>query len=437
MDSHKRDIQGLGLSVLNRVAGSKAMDSLGLRKPAEQALYQASRAGFKAASMANRQFRNVSKLVSPSRMQPQSSGDLFDLRPSDEQAMMQEAARRFAEERLRPEASDAEQHCEPSAEVWAAASDLGLTLMAVPEELGGAGAERSAVTSGLVAEALGWGDMGQAAALLAPVGVANVLASWGTAEQQGRYLHTFAQDDAPDAAIAILEPQAAFDPLDLRCKATRQGDSWIINGEKSLVPLGRFADLLIVGAHCLDLGPRLLLVEAHQPGISRQAHPGMGLHAASLGRLRFEQVRVNQAAMIGDEHTYLNVVQLGRLAWCSLAVGCAQAVLDLVKPYTLERKAFGSPIAHRQAVAFMVANIAIEVDAMRLMVWRALSRFDQGLPITREAALAHRFCAEKAMQIGSDGVQLLGGHGFVKEYPVERWYRDLRAVGVMEGGLLA
>jgi alkylation response protein AidB-like acyl-CoA dehydrogenase len=85
----------------------------------------------------------------------------------------------------------------------------------------------------------------------------------------------------------------------------------------------------------------------------------------------------------------------------------------------------------------MVANIAIEVDAMRLMVWRALSRFDQGLPITREAALAHRFCADKAMQIGSDGVQLLGGHGFVKEYPVERWYRDLRAVGVMEGGLLA
>jgi alkylation response protein AidB-like acyl-CoA dehydrogenase len=107
-----------------------------------------------------------------------------------------------------------------------------------------------------------------------------------------------------------------------------------------------------------------------------------------------------------------------------------------VIPYVNERVAFGEPISHRQAVAFMVANIGIEVDGMRLVTYRAASRATQGKPFAREVALAHRLCTERGMTIGSDGVQLLGGHGFVKEHPVERWYRDLRAVGVMEGGLL-
>ena len=127
---------------------------------------------------------------------------------------------------------------------------------------------------------------------------------------------------------------------------------------------------------------------------------------------------------------------LARLGWCALAVGTGQAVLDYVIPYVNERKAFGEPISNRQAVAFTVANVAIELDGMRLATYRAASRVDQGLPFAREVALARRLCAERGMVIGFDGVQLLGGHGYVKEYPVERWYRDLRAAGVMEGGLL-
>lgn len=117
-------------------------------------------------------------------------------------------------------------------------------------------------------------------------------------------------------------------------------------------------------------------------------------------------------------------------------MGCAQAVLDYVIPYVNERHAFGEPISHRQAVAFMVSDIAIEVGGMRLATYRAASRADQGLDFTRETALARRLCADKGAWIGSAGVQLLGGHGYTKEYPVERWYRDLRAAGVMEGALL-
>ncbi|MGH3444926.1 MAG: acyl-CoA dehydrogenase family protein, partial [Nocardioidaceae bacterium] len=145
---------------------------------------------------------------------------------------------------------------------------------------------------------------------------------------------------------------------------------------------------------------------------------------------------VSTDALLGTAQDYLECVRLSRLAWCALAVGTAQAVLDHVIPYVNEREAFGEPVSHRQSVAFMVANIGIELDAMRLVTYRAAARACQGRSFAREVALARRLCAEKGMQIGNDGVQLLGGHGFVKEHPVERWYRDLRAVGLVEGGVL-
>jgi alkylation response protein AidB-like acyl-CoA dehydrogenase len=125
------------------------------------------------------------------------------------------------------------------------------------------------------------------------------------------------------------------------------------------------------------------------------------------------------------------------VAWCALASGTAKAVLDYVIPYVKEREAFGEPIANRQAVAFGVADMAIELDGMRLATWRAASRADQGRSFAREAALARSLCARHGMSIGSEGVQLLGGHGYVKDHPVERWYRDLRATAIMEGALLA
>ena len=143
-----------------------------------------------------------------------------------------------------------------------------------------------------------------------------------------------------------------------------------------------------------------------------------------------------RSRLLGDADDYRDCVRFSRLAWCALAVGTGQAVLDYVIPYVKEREAFGEPIANRQSVAFMVANIGIELQGMRLVTYRAASRVAQGKSAEREIALARRLCAERGMQIGLDGVQLLGGHGFVKEHPVERWYRDLRAIGLMEGAVL-
>jgi alkylation response protein AidB-like acyl-CoA dehydrogenase len=164
----------------------------------------------------------------------------------------------------------------------------------------------------------------------------------------------------------------------------------------------------------------------------------MGVRAAGTQRVILEDVQLPATALLGggEREIYAECVALGRLAWCALAIGTGQAVLDYVSGYVKDRKAFGEPISNRQAVAFAVANIAIELDGLRLATYRAAARVDQGLPFHREVALARRLCADRAMTIGSEGVQLLGGHGYVKEHPVERWYRDLRAVGLMEGALL-
>ncbi|WP_246210056.1 acyl-CoA dehydrogenase family protein [Nocardioides piscis] len=289
----------------------------------------------------------------------------------------------------------------------------------------------------LVAEALGKGDMGLAVAALAPGSVATALGLWGTESQQETYLPAFTGEDVAVAALALTEPTVLFDPLLPGTTATPTDDGFVLDGVKSAVVRGAEAELFVVGA-MLDGSPTLFLVESGLKGLTVEADPSMGVRAASLSRLSLAGVKVPAGSVLGqtDGSTYAECVRLSRLAWCALAVGTGQAVLDYVSTYVNEREAFGEPISHRQAVAFMVANIAIELQAMRLVTYKAASRAARGKDFTREVALARQLCASKGMQIGLDGVQLLGGHGFVKEHPVERWYRDLRAIGIMEGGVL-
>jgi alkylation response protein AidB-like acyl-CoA dehydrogenase len=266
--------------------------------------------------------------------------------------------------------------------------------------------------------------MGIATAALAPAAVGSAIAEWGDAEQQAKYLPALVGEDVPAAALAILEPQPLFNPFEL--KTTAAGN--VLNGTKSLVPRAAEAELFVVAA-----GDQLYLVESGSEGVFVEADPAMGVRAAATGRLVLQDVR---AQPLGTPEDYREAVQRARLAWCAVTVGCAQAVLDYVIPYVNERVAFGEPISHRQSVAFAVSDIAIEVEGMRLATYRAASLADQGKPFAHEVALARQLCVTKGMKIGSDGLQLLGGHGYTREYPVERWYRDLRAAGVMEGALM-
>ncbi|TDP93939.1 hypothetical protein EV186_106333 [Labedaea rhizosphaerae] len=438
MAKEKRDPMGAALGVLNRVAGLGLLDRLGLRKPVERGLYQATRAGFRTAAATSRTFTAASKLGQPARLPKAPEQDLFDITPTDEQKMIVDTVREFAAEQVRPVAPDADAKCEAPQGLVSAAAELGVTLMGVPEELGGVGAERSAVTSVLIAEALAHGDMGIAVACLAPAAVANALVEWGDAEQQSTYLPALTGENAPAAALTVQEGQPLFDPFALRTKAYRTADGFRLTGVKTMVPRVGQAELFVVAADLDGRGPALFVVESGSAGLSVEADPSMGLRAAGLGTLHLDNVAVPASALLGggDPAVYADCVRLGRLGWCALAVGTAQAVLDYVIPYVNEREAFGEPVSHRQGVAFMVADIGIELEGMRLVTYRAAGRAEQGKPFARETALARKLCADKGMRIGLDGVQLLGGHGFVKEHPVERWYRDLRAIGLAEGTLL-
>jgi alkylation response protein AidB-like acyl-CoA dehydrogenase len=428
----------VGLRALNRLAGSELVDRLGLREPTERFLHGASRTTARTATRAGRTFAAAQKLSRPARQPRAGRSDLFDLTATEEQQMLRESVRDFALAKLRTAAEEADAQCATPPALLSQSNELGLATVGVPEELGGAVERRSAVTSVLMSEALAQGDMGIAVACLAPAAVSTVLSLWGDADQQARYLHEFVGENVPAAALAVIEPRALFNPFELQTRARRAGGGYVLSGVKSLVPRAQDSELFVVAAELEERGPALFLVESKTSGIGTEPEPGMGIRASATGRLTLDQVELPGGALLGegDPKVFGECVQLARLAWCAVAVGTGQAVLDYVSKYVNERTAFGEPISHRQGVAFTVANIAIELEGMRLATYRAAARVDQGMSFARETTHARRLCSERGMTIGSDGVQLLGGHGYVKEHPVERWYRDLRAAGVMEGALL-
>jgi alkylation response protein AidB-like acyl-CoA dehydrogenase len=436
LQKHKRTPTDVGLALITPLVGQEFLDKYNLRDPLNRGLKYGVKQVFSVAGAANRQFKRVSGAPSgPTRLK-KSGADYFDLTPDDEQKMIVETVSEFAKEVMRPAAREADEAATYPADLVGKASELGVTAINVPEDFEGIAAHRAAVTNVLVAEALAYGDMGLALPILAPAGVASALTHWGSAEQQATYLKEFAGENVPQACVAIAEPQPLFDPTALKTTAVRTPSGYRLEGVKSLVPAAANAELFVVAAQ-LNGKPALFIVESSSNGLSVTPDPSMGVRAAALGQIELDRVSVPLSARLGEDgasaEDYSEAVALSRLGWAALAVGTAHAVLDYVVPYVKERHAFGEPIAHRQAVAFMCANMAIEFDGLRLITWRGASRADQGLPFIREAALAKRLGTDKGMQIGLDGVQLLGGHGYTKEHPVERWYRDLRAIGVAEG----
>lgn len=428
---------GLGLSLLRWMAGSELIERLRLRRPIERLVYSGSRAGFQVAGAAARQFKRVSG-GAPDRMSRPAAEDLFDPRISDEQQLIRDNMQRFAREVLRGAADGADQQAHAPDDVLAQSGELGIAWLAVPESLGGAGSERSVISHMLIAEDLAHGDMGLAVSILSSIGVANALTHWGNGAQQASYLPAFLEEAGMHAAIAVDEPRALFNPFELTTRAEPCDGGYRLNGSKSLAPLHDRAQLFLVAAQT-EQGPRLFIVESGAEGLSVECDTGMGVRAGEFGRLYLDGVQLPADALLGgndfSDASYAQFIALAQLGWCALAVGTAQAVLDYVIPYCNERQAFGEPISHRQSVAFTVADIGIELESMRALLQRACARAERGDSFEREAYLARVLCADKAMAIGSAGVQLLGGHGFTREHPVERWYRDLRAVAVINGGM--
>ncbi|WP_395307566.1 acyl-CoA dehydrogenase family protein [Mycobacterium sp. AMU20-3851] len=441
LQKHKRTATDIALALITPLVGQEVLDRYGLRDPLNKGIRYGVKTAFSAAGATTRQFKRIQNLGggSPTRLAPRPS-DYFDLTPDDDQKMIVETVSEFADEILRPAAYDADAAASYPADLIAKAAEIGVTALNIPENFDGIAEHRSTVTGALVAEALAYGDMGLALPILAPAGVAAALTHWGSAEQQGTYLPEFAGENVPQASVLIAEPHALFDPTALKTTAVRTPGGYRLSGVKSLVPAAGAAELFIVAAQ-LNGKPALFVVEASSEGLTVEADPSMGVRGAALGKVALDNVAVPLHNRLGEQdrsdqdyaQDFSEAIAYSRLGWAALAVGTSHAVLDYVMPYIKEREAFGEPIANRQAVAFMTANMAIELDGLRLITLRGASRAEQGLTFAREAALAKRIAADKGMQIGLDGVQLLGGHGYTKEHPVERWYRDLRVLGVAEG----
>lgn len=423
--------QGFGLALLTRFAASDLIDQLKLRKLVEKSLYQGSKSGFQALGAAARQFKPASG-TGKQRLSS-TNKNLFDLSLSEEQEMMRDTVQRFAADVLRPAAHQADDQAVFSADIAQQAQDLGLLFYALPEAYGGVASEQSVVSNVIIAEQLAHGDLSLAASILTPLGVANALTRWGSVAVQEKYLPAFALDDAPIATFAVLEATPAFNPNQLKTQARQTDNGYLLTGEKTLVLLGEQAELFLVAA-MLNGQPAIFVVEKNAT-IGIRQNPAMGLKATQTVGLSFNN---SPAVLLSDEDfDYQAFLDLGALSWCALAVGTCQAVKEYCITYANERIAFGEPISHRQSIAFLIADMAIEIDSMRMLLWNAASLAEAGQPFHREAYLARLLCAEKSMKIGNDGVQIIGGHGYTKEHPVERWYRDLRAIAIMHSGLHA
>lgn len=432
----KKDIQGIGLGMASRFAGSEWAEKWGLRHPVEKLAYRSTKLGFKLVGQLQ---QKQSQKKATDNTPPKPAALLFDVSLTEEQQMIADSLRVFAGDELRPAAHDADEQLHIPDTLLRSSMDMGLNEFAVPESYGGSASQLSPLNSVIIAEQLGWGDFSLAYALLAPVAVANAIARWGSEAQKQALLPAYLTGEPMRSAIAIQEPQPLFSSQSLRTEAKRTRKGFVLNGEKSLVPFAGHADYYLIAAQ-YNKSMRLFIVPHNSKGVSWQDEPAMGLRAVGTGRLTLNNVSLPANALLGEQETPFDSAvffALGQLHSGAIAVGTAQAALDYLIPYCNERVAFGEPISHRQSVAFILANIAIELESMRLMIWRAAALAEHGQPFQREAYLAHVLCAEKAMEIGTQAVQLLGGHGFTKEHPAERWYRDLRALASLHSGLHA
>jgi len=362
--------------------------------------------------------------------------------PTEEQGLVREAMQTFAADVLRPAARAADEAEALPEDVLQQAWELGFVATQIPEAFGGAGEERSPVTSALVLEALATGDAALAIAATHPAAFAFAVLDHGTEEQKKRLLPPFCGDRFHAASLALVEPTPVFDARALRTTAEPKGDAFVLSGVKSFVPLAdRASHFLVIARNTAAAHEGLgaldaFVVPRDAVGLTvgeRGRH--LGLRALPTATLELERVEVPAADRLGGEAgcDVRRILDASRAGIASLLVGLSTAVMDYAIPYAKDRHAFGEAIAQKQAIAFMLSSMRVETDAMRWLAWKAASHLERGLDATRAAHHARAYAAEHAMKIADDGVQVLGGHGFIREHPVELWYRHARTLSVLEG----
>jgi acyl-CoA dehydrogenase len=360
---------------------------------------------------------------------------MISFTPDDEQQLIIETVRRYATERMRPAAHDADESRTTPPEIIAKGWDLGLLPSAIPERYGGFGEAHSALTGALAAEELAYGDLAMALHLLTPNLLGIPLLHCGSEEQKQQWLPRLTDAAFAPLTAALIEPRWDFDPLALHTIAEREYGGYVLNGHKAYVPLAAEAEAMLVYAR-EGGATQAFLVEKGAGGLrvlEREKH--MGIRALPTYEVRLEDVRVPSAARLGGESGIDAglLLNYARVALASLAVGVARGAYEYARDYAKQREAFGRPIAQFQAIAFMLAEMAIEVDAARLMAWEAAWKLDQSKDATSNATLAKHYADGAVLFVADRAVQVLGGHGYIREHPVERWLRDARGFAATLG----
>jgi acyl-CoA dehydrogenase len=358
---------------------------------------------------------------------------------TDEQKALRALAHEFAEREIRPRAAAYDEHSTHPADVIAKAHELGLMNAHIPAELGGP--ELSGFDGMLIGEELSWGCAGIAVAIVGNVlGIVPLLIA-GTDEQRRRFIAPLV-DEPLLCSFALTEPNAGSDVSGIQTTATRHGDEYVINGSKMFITnAGHAAWLVVFASTDRSKGHRGLsafVVPTDLDGVVIERHlDKMGQRATDTSAVAFQDVRVPVENRLGEEgegfKVAMRTLDFTRPGTAAGAVGVAQAAFDYAVAYAKERVQFGQPIAMHQGVNFLIADMATEIEAARLLVWQAAWLHDQGKRATLQSSYAKRFAADTAMEVTTDAVQIFGGYGYIKEYPVEKLMRDAKLFQIYEG----
>lgn len=374
---------------------------------------------------------------------------MIDFSLTEEQREFQKLAHEFAKNEIRPVAHIYDETEEFPWEVFRKAAKLGLTAFKFPEEYGGLGIN-DPITSMLISEELYWGCAGIAVAILGGTNLAgtSILVA-GTEEQKKKYIPMFTDPDNPRlGAMGLTEPGSGSDVASMATTAVRDGNEYVLNGTKQFITNGGIADIHVIFAQTDKSkgwdGIGAFIVEKGTPGLKMgKKEQKLGVRASHTAQVILEDCRIPLENRLGgepDSPTYitglgaLKMLEATRPGVAAAALGIARASYEYALEYARERKQFGKPIIKQQAIAFKLADMATEIDAARLLTWRAAWMTKNGLPYRRgEGSMSKLYAGDIAMKTATEAIQILGGYGYIKEYPVEKWFRDAKIYQIWEG----
>jgi len=363
----------------------------------------------------------------------------MDFELTEEQKMLQTTIRDFAQSELEPKAEELDQKGEFPYENFKRMAELGLTGMVIPSEYGGSGSDELALAIAMEEIARVCASTADVLSAHAVIG-SNTINLFGNEEQKKKYLPPLARGEKI-CSFAVTEPEAGSDISSIKTTAKKDGDDYILNGQKVFITNGNVCDVVIVFASVPELAPRgmtAFIVEKDTPGFTKgKKFEKLGMRAGTASELFFDDCRVPASNRLGEEgkgmRICLSSLDHGRIQIAAQALGLAQGVLDKAAPYSKERIQFGAPISKNQAITWKLADMATEIEAARLLVYKAAYLASNGQPFIKHAAMAKLYASELAMRAATQGIQIFGGYGYMMDSPMQRYFRDAKLIEIYEG----